>query len=89
MLQQLFSVLDSKANNYLPPFASLNEATASRQFSSAVQQEGHEFNQHAEDFTLWLLGEFDTESASLRSQTPKLIASASELIQHLNLVSNA
>lgn len=56
----LFAVHDVKAAQYLPPFASMNEGTAQRQFASAVMNEGHDFNVHAADYSLWSIGEFDT-----------------------------
>lgn len=74
----LFTVYDSKAANYLPPFVSRNHATALREFRDAVNQEGHAFNTHAEDFTLWHIGTFDSEKATLTQEIPTLVASAHE-----------
>lgn len=87
MDQPLFSVFDSKASQYLPPFASQNQSTAIRQFSTAVMREGHDFRVHAEDYTLWHVGTFDSEKAKISpAQPPEMVANAHEIRAQLDLV---
>lgn len=81
MDQTLFTVYDSKAANYLPPFVSRNQATALREFKDAVNQEGHAFNTHAEDFTLWHIGTFNSEKATLTQEVPTLVANAHDIYE--------
>ncbi len=60
MLHQVFSVYDSKAGIYLPPFYLQTKGQALRQFADTVN--GSKENQianHPEDFTLFELGIFD------------------------------
>lgn len=59
MILKVFAIFDSKAGAFLQPFFSINVATACRDFSHAVQQEGHNFNRHSGDYELFLLGEWD------------------------------
>lgn len=83
MIQQnLYVVLDAKAEHYLPPFCSYNDATARRQFANAATTAGHEFNQNAADFTLWRIGQFDAASGSIETENaPAYVAGASEELE--------
>lgn len=53
---KVFSVFDSKAKAWLPPFVSPNAAVALRAFESAANQAGHDFNRFAADFVLFEIG---------------------------------
>lgn len=63
----LFCVYDEKAEMYLPPFTAMNRAVAHRIFESAVMQEGHDFNRHADDYSLWEIGKFDQDKGLVTS----------------------
>lgn len=77
----LYSVKDIKANHHLPPFISFNDATASRQFSTAVNQAGHEFNQHPADFQLFRIGLFESETATISKNDPTFLTDGSQQLQ--------
>lgn len=64
----MFAIYDSKAALYLKPFFSQNTETAIRDFTSAVNTEG-QFNEFAEDYSVFLLGEFDQEEGTLRLES--------------------
>lgn len=64
-MTQLFSVYDSAASRFLPIFPAETQEVAIRQFRHLVNQEGHQFNQFAEDYTLFHLGTFDPDTGSL------------------------
>jgi hypothetical protein len=81
----LFAVHDVKAAQYLPPFASMNEGTAQRQFASAVMSEGHDFNVHAADYSLWSIGEFDSETAEIKTSTKTMLVNAFDLKTQLEM----
>lgn len=55
----IFSVYDSKAVAFLPPFYLPNHALAKRVFSDCANDESHQFAKHPEDFSLFCLGIFD------------------------------
>lgn len=63
MKVKIFSIYDSKAAAWLPPFFLPQSGIAIRAFVDCVAKEGHNFNLHPEDYTLALLGEFDDETA--------------------------
>ncbi len=79
MLVKLYCVHDSKAKAYLQPFCSPNDATAIRTFETAISREDHDFNLHAEDYSLWYLGTFDQEKAHLVADPINCIAQAHEI----------
>lgn len=55
----LYSVFDTKARVFLPPWISLNDDTARRDFAGAVNQHGHQFNRYAADYILFRIGNYD------------------------------
>lgn len=55
----VFSIYDSKAEAYLPPFITPNIAVAVRMFSSAACDPTHNFAKFAGDYTLFEIGKFD------------------------------
>lgn len=59
MIQRIFTVYDSKAEVYLPPFYFGAVGEAIRAFQDSARDEKHQFFRHAEDYTLFQIGEFD------------------------------
>jgi len=59
MKTYVFSIYDSKAVAFLPPFFLPQKGMAVRAFTDCCTKQGHNFNMHPEDYTLVLLGEFD------------------------------
>lgn len=58
-----FSVFDSAAQAYLPPFYSKTTGLALRSFETAANNAEHDFHNHAGDYTLFELGSFDESTA--------------------------
>lgn len=55
----VFMVYDQAAETFVgEPFFEVTCGTAERAFGHAVMQEGHPFNQHPEDFSLWEVGAY-------------------------------
>lgn len=65
MILKIFSVYDVKAEAYLPPFYVASKGAAVRSFSDAASDPTHNFCKHAEDFTLFELGEFNDETGRI------------------------
>lgn len=65
MRLKVFSVFDSKAAAYLPPFFQATAGMAARVFQDACHDEKHQFNRHAGDYTLFQIGEYDDETGKL------------------------
>lgn len=63
-MKQIFTIYDSKAENYFVPIFELTIGAAIRKFSDAVNEKGNIINRHPEDFTFFHLGEYDDASAS-------------------------
>jgi hypothetical protein len=81
MVQKIFTIYDSKAEAYLSPFFMSAKGQALRAFGDSVNDPNHQFNKHAEDFTLFELGEYDDLSASFNLyDTPVALGKAIEFI---------
>jgi len=79
MLLNVYTVYDAKAEAYLQSFFAVNEAVATRDFSSAANDPKHPFCLHAEDFTLFQIGVWDPWTGSIESIDGNPIAKAIEL----------
>ena len=74
---QIHTVLDLKADAYLQPFFSKNEAVAIRSFQTASQDPEHLFAQHPLDYILVHLGSYnETTGAITALDSPMPIGSA-------------
>lgn len=72
----IYSVHDSKAEAYLTPLFAPTDGVALRMFVQAAQEEGHQFNKHAADFTLFKIGSFDQITGMIDGQVPETIGNA-------------
>lgn len=59
MKLSIYSIFDSKARAFLPPFYLANDSLATRVFSDCANDSVHAFGKHPEDYSLFRLGEFD------------------------------
>lgn len=59
MIIKTFTVYDSKAEIYSPPFYEITAGQAIRAFTDASNQEKHPFALHPGDYTLFELGHYD------------------------------
>lgn len=66
MFQKIFSIRDAKADAFLQPFFAPTRGVAIRQFSGAVNKEGHELNSYSEDYMLFEVGEFDEHTGLIK-----------------------
>lgn len=83
MTQKYYTVYDSKAEAYLPPFLAPNTGVATRMFTDVCNDPKHEFNKHAEDYTLFEIGEFDSLSGCLVSyEAKKSLGLAKEFVKN-------
>lgn len=61
MILQVFTVHDSKARAFLPPFYQARLEMAARAFADCADQPEHAFCRNPDDYTLYHLGSFDDE----------------------------
>lgn len=80
----LFSIYDSKAQAYQTPFGSQTVATALRSFEGAVTEEGHQFNKHAMDYTLFQVGSFDETTGVITPITAVNLGLAAQFLTEVN-----
>lgn len=64
---KVFSVFDSKAAIYLPPFIQRNELVARRLVLQVMNDSSHDFAQFPGDYTLFELGTWDDETGKLKN----------------------
>lgn len=63
MIHSIFTVYDTKAQAYLPPFILPRAEMAKRIFSDCINSDDHQFGKHPEDYTLFHLGNWDDDTA--------------------------
>ena len=81
MKHKIFSVYDSKAKAYLPPFFLHEEGMAIRGFTTAVNDKSHAFGQYPADYTLFNIGAFDDATAQIIHQDPISLGNGIEFVQ--------
>ncbi len=80
MLHIVFSINDSKAGAFFPPFFFHSEGMAKRAFSDSVNDVEHAIGRHPADYTLFRLGVFDDNSGKIVPQTPLSLGNGVEFI---------
>lgn len=70
MIVNMYSVHDAAAQAYLPPFYFLHDNQAIRTFTDCINSEKHQFSHHPDDYTLYKIGTFDDDGASIGNIAP-------------------
>jgi len=65
MILKMFTVYDSKAEAYLPPFFMRSTGEAIRSWTQAINDQNSTFSKHPADFTLFMVGEFDDNACAI------------------------
>lgn len=74
---KMFSIRDVKAEGFNVPFFQPTFGLAERMFQDAVKDEKTSFAKHPEDFSLYYLGEFNTQSGEFSPEAqPKHVCDA-------------
>lgn len=68
----VFTVFDSKAEAFLPPFFARARGAGIRMFSEACRTPDHGFFAHAGDYTLFELGVWDDSSGNFTLHDAKV-----------------
>lgn len=80
MQHRIFAIFDSKAEAWLPPFMSQNEATALRQIANLTVDSGHPFGSNPEDFAMFDIGSWDDANCRYELEpAPRHLANLVEL----------
>lgn len=75
---RLYTIYDSKAEHYGNPISVRTDAEARRQFSVVATDPNTEIGRHPEDFMLFRIGSFNSETGSLTTEAGTCIAKAIE-----------
>ncbi len=65
MLLKMYAIYDSKMEAYLQPIFARANGEALRMFAAAINEEDHNFNKNAADFTMMIVGEWDDQTAEV------------------------
>lgn len=76
----VFVVYDSKAEYYKNPFIMRSKGEAVRGFMDIANDKSSEIGKHPEDFSLYLIAEFDDSKGNYIPITPQIIGKAIEYV---------
>jgi len=79
----MFSIFDSAAKAYLPPFFSRSRGEALRSFTDACADEKSAFARHLADYCLFYVGEFDDADGVVEGCSPVKVLGAWETDQDI------
>lgn len=82
MSKFMYSVFDSKAETWLPPFLANADGEAARMIAQAALHPDTSLAQYPDDYTLYRIGVFDNVSAAIECVSPpKHVANVVSLVQ--------
>lgn len=75
MITLIFCVKDRATDNFGNPMFLMATGQATRSFSDEVNRKeaGNQLNMHPDDFDLYQLGTFDSETGTFQSYAPELV----------------
>lgn len=79
MKQKILAVHDRAINAYMQPFFTPALGAGVRAFQDEINNEQSPMHKHPDDYDLYHLGEFDTETGNFTSITPTQIAIGKQL----------
>lgn len=79
----IYSVHDLKSQDYAPPFVAMNDEVATRMFGMLVSDPATLPGQFPEDYRLYRIGTFDSQSAVIESAVPVLVVDGGTLTTSL------
>ena len=82
MIYKLFAIKDKALDSYSAPFSQATIEAGLRMWRDLVlfSQDDNRYKRSPEDFTLYMLGEFDDETGEIIEAANVRLASASEVI---------
>jgi len=81
MIQQVFVILDTKADAFGTPFFQHTVGLAMRACADLVRDPSTVVHRHPEDFVLFRLGTYNDQNATFETGTPENLGSLSTLNQ--------
>lgn len=81
-IHNVVAVKDTALDGFLPPFTVPSIPMAVRSFSDEVVKTDSPMFAHPEDYALFDLGTFDTDSGVFSPKTPEQIIRAKDIVSH-------
>ena len=78
---RIYTIRDSKAEAYLPPFTFRTDGEAIRAFDDSVQKPGTALHDHPEDFFLYKVASFDQDSGRVEPMAPVSLGCGSDFVK--------
>jgi len=83
MKVQVYAIFDSCTGIYEKPFFHTADDAVRREFQDVATSDDHPINKHPEHYSLWRLGNFDTETGKIIDEKNECLWNAIEAIsQH-------
>lgn len=89
MKLKMFSIYDAKAEAYMRPFFAPTNAAAIRSITDAANDNTHPIGQHPEDYSLFVIAEFDESNAKLEVTSPMILGVCHEFVTQLDAFRDA
>jgi len=90
MILRMYSIRDQKAESFNTPFFQSTHGEAERAFRTAVNDGKTQLNQYPDDFDLYYIGEYDTNTGKTKPcDTPQHILKAVQCVRKLEPVEEA
>ena len=83
MDQAIYSLMDAKAGYFGTPFFAPTDGHATRSFFDLVADDNTVPGRHPEDFVLYRIGTFNSESGAIENGELKIVANGSALAAKL------
>lgn len=80
MKYPMYSIRDAKVG-FMTPTVDQNDAAAARNFEHAVLNSASLMNSHPADYSLYKIGEFDTESGAVVPCLPEHVIDAAGVVK--------
>ena len=82
MKQEMYAIHDNKASFFMTPWPCRNVGIARREFASVCANKDTSMGKFPADYTLYHVGEYDDNTAIVKSLTPPVrIADGVEILQ--------
>ena len=78
MIYSIYVVRDLKTG-FMTPTTDFNDASARRNFEHAVMQRNSLMYTHAEDYELFKIGQYDSDTGYIESQMPTMICAGTDV----------
>ncbi|WNK12629.1 MAG: nonstructural protein [Microvirus sp.] len=80
MLREIFAVYDGKAKLYMEPFFAINRGCVLRDMHSEMRKAESPLRLHPEDFGVFKIAVFDSETGEILPCEPELCFSMEDLV---------